>query len=60
MKDATLSEKIMKIKSLLKEEVDIDKYVKSTNEGACEKNWPPISWCCHLNLYSRYNFPFRK
>ena len=37
MKDATLSEKIIKFKSLLKEVIDIDKNIKTTNEGDVEK-----------------------
>ena len=59
MKDATLSEKIIKFKSLLKEVIDIDKNIKTTNEGDVEK-LKHLLHDIHLELDSRYNFPFRK
>ena len=37
LKGATLSEKIIKIESLLKKGIDIDKTVKDTNEGDVKK-----------------------
>ena len=37
LKVATLSEKIIKFKSLLKEVIDIDKNIKTTNEADVEK-----------------------
>ena len=36
LKDATLSEKIIKIKNLLKDRIDIDGNVKTRNEGDVE------------------------